>query len=146
MLAQPGRCGGERTGLRDRRGDHQLAFVLERKRLRERDERVDRIEVEKCDDHRVAGGAVPGSRRSLTAQRRILAQDRLLELLERRARLQAELLHEPRSGRPVDLERLGLAPAAVERQHAQRVKTLAQRVLSGQSLELADELGLPRAR
>ena len=75
-----------------------------------------------------------------------MAQDRPLELLERRARLQAELLHEARTGRPVDLERLGLATAPVERQHAQRVKTLAQRVLGRQSLELANELGLPRAR
>ena len=41
---------------------------------------------------------------------------------------------------PVGLERLGLAPAAVERQQPLRVNALAQRVLGQQRLDLADDL------
>ena len=92
-----------------------------------------------------AGGAMPRTvPEPARLERRVVAEDRLLELLERRARLEAELLDEARSGRPVHLERLRLAAAAVEREHAQRLEALAQRVLGRQRLELADELGLPR--
>ena len=43
-------------------------------------------------------------------------------------------------GMPVRLERLGLAPAAVQREHPLRVQPLAQRVLGQQRVDLADDL------
>ena len=55
-------------------------------------------------------------------------------------RLDADLLDQRRPGVPVGLERLGLAAAAVQREHALRVQPLAQRVLGQQRVDLADEL------
>ena len=48
--------------------------------------------------------------------------------------------------RLVGLERLGLAAAAVQREHQLAAQVLAQRVLSHQRLELADELGVAAER
>ena len=55
-------------------------------------------------------------------------------------RLDADLLDQCRPGVPVRLERLGLAAAPVQREHALRVQPLAQRVLGHQGVELTDEL------
>ena len=55
-------------------------------------------------------------------------------------RLDADLLDQGRPGVPVGLERLGLAAAPVQREHALRVQPLAQRVLGHQGVELTDEL------
>ena len=75
-----------------------------------------------------------------------MPQDRLLELLERRPRLEPELLHEASPRRAIHLERLRLASASVERQHAESLEPLAEGVLARQRLELAHELGRTRTR
>ena len=51
--------------------------------------------------------------------------------------------HELLARLAVDLERLGLAARAVEREHLLAAQPLAQRVLGGQRLELAHERGVP---
>ncbi len=72
----------------------------------------------------------------------VLAQDRPLEALELRARVDPELLGQRPAGVAVDAERVGLAARAVKRQHELPAQTLAQRVLTDQRLKLADERGV----
>ena len=73
----------------------------------------------------------------------ILAQDRLLELAQGGARLEAELLDERAARVLVGRERVGLAAGAVEREHE-----LAAQALVGtgaarrERLELGDEVGV----
>jgi hypothetical protein len=56
--------------------------------------------------------------------------------------LDTDRLDEHRARVPVGVERVGLATAAVEREHPQAVQALAQRLLHDQRLELADHLGV----
>jgi hypothetical protein len=71
---------------------------------------------------------------------RILAKDRLLELVEGRARLDAQLVDEQTARLPIDLERIGLSTGAVERSHERRAEPLAKRVRLHEHFELGDEL------
>ena len=79
-------------------------------------------------------------------ERVVLAEDRLLELLEAGARLDSELVEEGGARRPVRVERLGLATRAVEREHQLRAERLAQRVLGDERLQLRHELGRAAGR
>ena len=79
-----------------------------------------------------------GSRGSRELERRVLGQDLLLELPERRARLEPELV-ERRPRVAVGLERLRLPARAVEREHELAPEPLAVRMLGDQRLELADQ-------
>ena len=89
---------------------------------------------------RAAPPAVGGLGRSRACG--VVGEDRLVELVELGARLDPELLDEHLAGVAVGLQRVGLAAAAVEREHQLRVQPLAPRVLAGELLELADELGV----
>src|SRR5207248_669567 len=60
------------------------------------------------------------------AQRGVLAEDRLLHLSERDARLEPELLVETITERAVCRQRLRLTSGAVERDHQLRLQTLFQ--------------------
>jgi hypothetical protein len=71
----------------------------------------------------------------------VLAEDRLLELPQRRARLDPELVDEHPPRGLVGLERLGLPAGAVEREHQLAAETLPERVLGDERLELAHKLG-----
>ncbi len=73
----------------------------------------------------------------------ILAQHPPLELLQLRRRVEPELVGEREPRRPVDLERLRLAAAAVEREHQLAAQPLAQGVRSDQLLQLPDERSVP---
>ena len=75
-------------------------------------------------------------------QRRVLAQDRLVQAPQLRAGLDADLLDQRARACAVGVERLGLPPAAVEREHALGVQALAQRLLAHQRVELADDLAV----
>jgi hypothetical protein len=65
----------------------------------------------------------------------------LLELSQRGPGLETELVHEPGARGPVGVERLGLTAAAIEGEHQQFLRTLAQRIGRRQALQLGD--GLP---
>jgi hypothetical protein len=78
-------------------------------------------------------------------QRRILAQDRLLQLAQLAAGLQAAFLDERAPELRVGRERLGLAPRAVQREHQLRAQALAQRVAAGDGRELTRQLGVTAA-
>ena len=76
----------------------------------------------------------------------VLPQDRLLELAQLSAGLDAELVDEHLAGRAVDLERLGLAAATVQAEHQLAAEPLAERELLDESLQLADELAVAAER
>ncbi len=65
----------------------------------------------------------------------------MLELAERCARLDPELVDERPTGGLVGLERVGLATAAVERQHQLSAQPLAKWVVVDELFELGDQLG-----
>ena len=79
------------------------------------------------------------------SQARVMGEDRLFELPERWRWLEAEFVDECRPRGPIGLESLGLAAAAIERQHELTTQSLTQRMLCHERLELADELGVPSA-
>ena len=69
-----------------------------------------------------------------------MVEDRPLQILDGLGRLDTELLDERLSQALVCLERAGLAPCSVEREHQLRVQALAKRLIADQRLELADDL------
>jgi len=74
-----------------------------------------------------------------------VAQDRLLEFLELRSRLEPEFGDERLPRVRIRIERLGLTAAAVEREHELSTQTLAQRLRADERRQLAYELRVPRA-
>ena len=52
--------------------------------------------------------------------------------------LHADRVHQCRPRLPVGVQRVGLPPGAIERQHPLRVQPLAQRLRGDDALELAD--------
>src|SRR5262245_26654608 len=90
-------------------------------------------------DGRVFGDGRPGvtGRRF---ERRVVREDRSFQILELPAGFEAQLFREHSPRVLVGGERVGLAPRAVEGQHQLRAEALAQRVLTGERLELDDEL------
>jgi hypothetical protein len=73
---------------------------------------------------------------------RVLGQDRALELFERRTRLDPELIDQHPAGLLIALERVGLATAAVQREHQLGLQALAQRMLAHEPLQLARQPGV----
>jgi hypothetical protein len=71
---------------------------------------------------------------------RILAQDRAVQLLQRRAGLDPEFVDEHAPRVVVDLERFRLPARSVEREHQLAAEPLTKRVLVGERLELADQV------
>ena len=69
-------------------------------------------------------------------ERRVLAQNRLMQPPEIRPGLDADLLYQRGARCAVCLKGVGLAGRAVERDHALRVKALAQRLVRQQGLDL----------
>ena len=74
-------------------------------------------------------------------ERRILVENRALELPERERRLDAERLHERAPRIAIRRERVRLPSRAVEGEHELGAEALPERVLADQQLELGDELG-----
>ncbi len=89
-------------------------------------------------DHRRRGAAplVVGRCR----QGGVRSQDGLVQLGQFRSRIDAQLLPEQPAGVRVDRERLGLPPAAVEREHQLAAQPLPQRVRGRQRGQLRDRL------
>ena len=74
--------------------------------------------------------------------RRVLREDRLLEPPELRPRLEPELVREHAPRLLEDLERVRLAPAAVERQHQLPPQPLAERVVGERRAKGGHELAM----
>ena len=89
---------------------------------------------------RAREGAV-GARGGLRPlERGTMGQDPLLQTLQRRAGLEAELVDEAAPALPVGVKRVGLATAAIQSDHQLGVEALAPRMLSRELLKLADQL------
>jgi hypothetical protein len=72
----------------------------------------------------------------------VVGEDLRVELGELGSGLDPELLDEHLARPAVGLQRIGLAPAAIEREHQLRVQLLAPRMLAGQLPQIGDELGV----
>ena len=79
-------------------------------------------------------------------ERRVVGEDLLVQALQLRAGLDADLLHETGPCGAVGLECLRLPPGPVEREHPLAVQALAQRVLGDERVELAGQLGVTAGR
>jgi hypothetical protein len=75
-----------------------------------------------------------------------VAEHGLLERLQRRARLDPEVLDESDPRLAIGVERLLLSPAAVEREHLLLAETLAIRMRGDQQLELREQPVVPAER
>ena len=91
------------------------------------------------------GGIVDGTPERSGAHRepRVLRKHGPLKLAQTLARLDPELLDQRPAGVLVDLQRVRLALAPVEREHQQPAEPLAGGVLGHQLLEFADQCGVP---
>ena len=76
----------------------------------------------------------------------VLRQDGCVQAPQRFAGIDAELTGEQVAGTPVGGQRLGLPPAAIQRQHQLAVQPLPQRILGGQLFQLAGEGVVPAKR
>ena len=146
------RCAARRSlarpsapGRRATRHARRSARVPAGRRRAARPARPDRpSRCSSCGTTRIASPARragSSSRCRGEVERGVLREDRPLEALEQRARLETELLEEHGPPVAVVLERLGLPPGAVERDHQLRAEPVAERVLARNGLELADDLG-----
>ncbi len=122
----PGRRPGER-GVQPR----ELGVAAERP--------LERGQGPGCDRGRRRGG--PGHE-----QADVVGEDRALERAQPGRRVDAELLVERPAVRLVGGQRVGLAPAAVEREHQLPAQALAQRVARDLQLELGDHVGMEPER
>ena len=75
-----------------------------------------------------------------------MGEDRAVQLAQIGAGLDPERVDQDLACARVDLERVGLAPAAVEREHQLRMHPLTPGMLGGEPLELADQLRVQTGR
>src|SRR5439155_8765547 len=71
-------------------------------------------------------------------ERRLLAQHCSLELTQRLARLDPQLVDEELARATEELERVGLPPGPVKREHQQLARPFAQRLRCDESFEVRD--------
>ncbi len=72
-----------------------------------------------------------------------MIQDLALETLERGARVDSELVDEPRAGLVEGLKRVCLPTGAIEPEHQLSVHSLPERVIDDEALEFGNDLGVP---
>jgi hypothetical protein len=133
--------------LRHEPGEDDDAMRPVRQPLGQNEQRRRAVLVRNVDEHRpfrclrlAAGG------RYVHVERRVLPEDRPLELLQRRARLEPEFVDEDLARVAVDVERLRLPARAVERRHERQPRALAERVLGHEGLELGHRLAVAPER
>jgi hypothetical protein len=68
-----------------------------------------------------------------------VSQDALLQSAELVVRLQSELARQRPAGVPVDRQRIGLAPRAVQREHQLSAEALVQRMLGDELFQLRND-------
>ena len=82
----------------------------------------------------------------LQLERAAVLEDPVLELLERRCRIEPELVDEHAPHFAVRRERLGLPAGAVQREHQLGGEPLSQRMVTNELLQLANKGGVPAER
>ena len=118
--------------------DDERAVLAFRQRLRNREQGVEPV-VLRGDHEQRALRLGRQLRLAWQVERRILRENPAFELVQRLRRLDAELLDERHACPAVDLERLGLASRAVEREHQLAADPLSERVVPHERLELGEE-------
>ena len=71
-----------------------------------------------------------------------MQEHRLVQIIQLGSRLDPQLVAELLTGVPVGLQRVGLTPVSVQREHELTVQALAPRMLARDPLELGDQLGV----
>ena len=114
---------------------------MSHERLGHREQRVDARLVRDGDENRPLRDLPDtcGCRR-FDVQRRVLPKDRPLQLLERRARIDPELVDEGPARILVGVQGLRLPTRPVQRRHQIPPQAFAERVLGDECLELPDQL------
>ena len=105
----------------------------------ERSEHVfasDRRRVRRRDAERLVAALLPH------LERRVLVEDAPFELAELGRRLEPQLVDENGAPRAIGGERVGLAAAAVQREHQLAAQSLVQRMLGHEPLEVLERLGV----
>ena len=92
------------------------------------------------DKRRTTGRRAPNLASRFEIERRIVGENRALELAGSTSRLDTEFIYQLLARPPIDVECLRLPARSVERKHQLRAETFAKRMLDNQLLELADEL------
>ena len=115
------------------------AHVLRIELLRLRRE-ADQVAEEDRDQLPLLARSGSGTVSRGRSERRILAEDLMLEPFERRPGLERELVGEETAALLVHLQRVGLPARAVEREHQFAAQALAERIRRHQPLQLRYEL------
>ncbi len=140
-LFEPGRRGPKLGCVRHEPGQDQDARRVSHERLGHREQRVDARLVRDGDENRPLRDLPDtGGCRRFDIQRRVLPKDRPLQLLERRARIDPELVDEGPARILVGVQGLRLPTRPVQRRHQIPPQALAERVLGDERLELSDQL------
>ena len=140
-LLEPGRRGPKLRRVCHEPGENQHPGRVPHEGLGHREERLDPRPVRDGDEDRALRGLRDGDRcRCLDVERRVLPKDRLLQLLQGRARVDSELVDERAARVLVGLESFRLAARAVQGRDETYPQALAERVLCNERLELADQL------
>ncbi len=125
---------------------HHLVGGIARERLSQRKQPFQRVVGEGDDEDRAVGIAPDrlcgGGGALRSTERRVVAQNGPLELLQRAPRLDAELLDQRRAQGAEGLERLRLAAASVEGEHLQPAQALPERVRGHQRVDLPQHGGV----
>ena len=127
-LADPARPGQREQARLGEQGDRCVEILVATEQWASR-----------LGEWRGHGGGPRRRRRCVGLECGIVSQDLRLQPLQRRARIEAEILDERVARAPVRVERVRLASGAVQGQHQLRVQALAIRVLGRQRLQLRDE-------
>ena len=106
--------------------------------LGHREQPVDARLVRDSDKNRPLPNICGSSR--FESEPRVLPKDRPLQLLERRARIDPELVDERPARVLVGVQRLRLPTRPVERRHQIPAQAFAERMLGDEGLELRDQL------
>src|SRR5207237_4669792 len=77
---------------------------------------------------------------------RLVAQDRLLEILQHPGRLEPKLVDERAPPVLVDRQRLGLSAGTIERKHERRTQPFAEWMPANERLQLPDHASVPAER
>ena len=123
--------------LRQRR--RVLVERRERARLTKPERRVPALADRDSARHEVDAALGHERLRAVRVEPGILREDRALQAAETRSRLDAELVDEQSPALAEHRERLGLPPAAVEREHQRRAQLLAERSDRHEPRQLADD-------
>ena len=120
---QPDRCGAQ--SLADR---CEVVLATDRAIRRRRQRAV--AQRARRRPPGVAAVGRPAARGGWGIERGVVGEDRLVEVMQLGSRLDPELLDEDLARVAVGLQRVGLAAAAVQREHQLRVQPLAPRMLA----------------